>query len=41
MSTESYEAIKIELERKEKALADMSVELMILRKKTSGDSWER
>ena len=41
VSTESYEAIKIELERKEKALADMSVELMILRKKTSGVSWER
>jgi len=41
VSAESHEAIKIELERKEKALADMSVELMILRKKTGGDSWER
>jgi transposase-like protein len=38
---ESYEAVKRELEEKERALADQAVELSILRKKTNGGSWER
>ena len=41
ISTEAYEAIKRELQDKERALADMSVELAILRKKTNGGSWDR
>ena len=41
VSTEAYEAIKTELQDKERALADLSVELAILRKKTSGGSWDR
>ena len=41
VSTETYQAIKDELEQKERALADLSVELAILRKKTSGGSWDR
>jgi transposase-like protein len=38
---ENYEAIKKELEEKERALAEQAVELAILRKKTNGGSWER
>ena len=38
---EDYDALKRELEEKERALADLSVELAILRKKTNGGSWER
>jgi len=38
---EDYEALKRELEEKERALADQAVELTILRKKTNGGSWER
>ena len=41
VSTESYQAIKSELQDKERALADLAVELAILRKKTNGGSWER
>lgn len=41
ISAEVYEAIKRELQDKERALADMSVELGILRKKTNGGSWDR
>ena len=41
VSTETYEAIKIELQEKERTLADLSVELAILRKKTNGGSWDR
>lgn len=41
VSAESYDAIKRELQDKERALADLTVELAILRKKTSGGSWER
>jgi transposase-like protein len=41
VSTEAYEAIKLELQNKERALADLSVELAILRKKTNGGSWDR
>ena len=38
---EAYEALKRELEEKERAMADQAVELAILRKKTSGGSWDR
>jgi len=41
VSPEAYEAIKRELQDKERALADQSVELAILRKKTNGGSWDR
>jgi transposase-like protein len=41
VSAEAYEAIKRELQDKERALADLSVELAILRKKTNGGSWDR
>lgn len=41
VSQDYYNALKRELEEKEHALADMSVELAILRKKTNGGSWER
>ncbi len=38
---DDYEALKHELEEKERALAEQAVELAILRKKTNGGSWER
>ena len=38
---EHYEALKRELEDKERALAEQAVELAILRKKTNGGSWDR
>jgi transposase-like protein len=41
VSDEDYNALKRELEEKQRALADLSVELAILRKKTNGGSWER
>jgi len=41
VSQEEYDKLKRELEEKERALADLSVELAILRKKTNGGSWER
>ena len=41
VATEAYEAIKRELQDKERAMADQSVELAILRKKTNGGSWDR
>jgi transposase-like protein len=41
VSQEDYDALKRELEGKERALADLSVELAVLRKKTNGGSWER
>jgi transposase-like protein len=41
VGAEAYEALKRELQQKEQALADLSVELAILRKKTNGGSWER
>ena len=41
VSPDAYQAIKNELQDKERALADMSVELAILRKKTNGGSWDR
>ena len=41
VSAEAHEAIKRELQDKERALADLAVELAILRKKTNGGSWDR
>ena len=41
VSADSYEELKRELQQKERALADLSVELAILRKKTNGGSWDR
>jgi len=41
VSRESYDALKKELEEKERVLAEQAVELAILRKKTNGGSWER
>ena len=41
VSQDDYDTLKRELEEKEHALADLSVELAILRKKTNGGSWER
>jgi transposase-like protein len=41
VSEEEYAALKQELEEKERVMAEMAVELAILRKKTNGGSWER
>ena len=41
VSTEAYETLKAELQAKERTLADLAVELAILRKKTNGVSWDR
>lgn len=41
VSQADYDALKRELEEKERALADLSVELAVLRKKTNGGSWDR
>lgn len=41
VGTTAYDALKLELQEKERAMADLTVELAILRKKTSGVSWER
>jgi transposase-like protein len=41
VSQADYDALKRELEQTERALADLSVELAVLRKKTNGGSWER
>jgi len=41
VSQKDYDVLKHELEEKERALADLSVELTVLRKKTNGGSWER
>ena len=38
---DDYEALKRELEDKERALAELALELAILRKKTNGGSWDR
>jgi len=38
---DDYEALKRELEEKERALADMAVQLAILQKKSNGGSWDR
>lgn len=41
IALEEHEALKKELEEKERAMADLYVELAILRKKTNGGSWDR
>jgi hypothetical protein len=41
VDTEVYDALKRELLDKERAMADQSVELAMLRKKTNGGSWDR
>ena len=41
VARDDYEALKRELEDKERALAELALELAILRKKTNGGSWER
>ena len=41
VSRDDYEALKRELEQKERALADLAVEVGILRKKTNGGPWDR
>jgi len=41
VNTDAYETLKTELQEKERTLADLSVELAILRKKTNGGSWDR
>jgi hypothetical protein len=41
VSLDEYTALKQELEAKERAMADLSVELAIMRKKTNGGSWAR
>lgn len=41
VSLEQYESLKQELEEKERVLAEMALEVAILRKKTNGGSWER
>ena len=41
VSLDDYEALKCDLEEKERALAEQAVELAILRKKTNGGLWER
>ncbi len=41
VTVSTYENLKKELEDKERALADLSVELSVLRKKVNGGSWDR
>jgi hypothetical protein len=41
VSEEEYDALKQELQEKERVMAEMAVELAVLRKKTNGGSWER
>ena len=41
VSEEEYQALKQDLQEKERVMAEMAVELAILRKKTNGGSWER
>ncbi len=41
VEVDAYQALKKELEDKERALADLSVELSVLRKKVNGGSWDR
>jgi transposase-like protein len=38
---QDYDTLKQELQEKERVIAEMAVELAILRKKTNGGSWER
>ena len=41
VARDDYEALKRELQDKERALAELAVELAMLRKKTNGGSWDR
>jgi transposase-like protein len=41
VSEEEYDLLKRELQEKERVMAEMAVELGILRKKANGGSWER
>jgi transposase len=41
VSQDDYDALKLELQEKERVMAEMAVELAVLRKKTNGGSWER
>jgi transposase-like protein len=41
VSEQEYDQLKQELQEKERVMAEMAVELAILRKKTNGGSWER
>jgi len=41
VSEEECQTLKQELQEKERVMAEMAVELAILRKKTNGGSWER
>ena len=41
VSQDDYDALKRELEERERVMAEMAVELAVLRKKTNGGSWER
>jgi transposase-like protein len=41
VSEEEYDLLKQELQEKERVMAEMAVELAILRKKTNGGLWER
>ncbi len=41
VARDDYEALKRELQDKERALAELALELAILRKKTNGGSWDR
>jgi transposase-like protein len=41
IARDDYEALKRELQDKERVLAELALELAILRKKTNGGSWDR
>jgi len=41
VSQDEYNQLKRDLEEKERVMAEMAVELAILRKKTNGGSWDR
>jgi transposase-like protein len=41
VSQDEYDQLKRDLEEKERVMAEMAVEMAILRKKTNGGSWER
>jgi len=41
VSEQEYILLKLELQEKERVMAEMAVELTVLRKKTNGGSWER
>lgn len=41
VALEQYDALKQDLEEKERALAELAVEVAMLRKKTNGGCWER